>query len=70
LPDPILQNIPVSPAEKALTKAYIINQDGLISASQKEQRMGDRINLPDFDRVLGSTKGLSRYDEPLAIACG
>ncbi|TWT91939.1 methyl-accepting chemotaxis protein [Neorhodopirellula pilleata] len=57
LAGPILDSIPVSAQEKSSTKACIVNQDGMILASNQERLMSDRIDLPDFNRVLNSPKG-------------
>lgn len=57
LADPILQNIPVSPAERSVTRAYIIDRDGTILASNQNHSHGQKLSLSNFRSLHESPKG-------------
>ncbi|MFK8111522.1 MAG: methyl-accepting chemotaxis protein [Rubripirellula sp.] len=57
LANPILENIPVSPSEKEITDAYIVNAEGQILASNKGNAIGQDLRLPKFGNVLQNKTG-------------
>lgn len=57
LADPILQNIPVCAAERSVTRAYIIDRDGTILASNQDHSHGQKLALSNFRALHESPKG-------------
>lgn len=62
LANPILNSIPVADEEKSSTVAMIVNDNGQILASNRGHRIGESLNLAEFDRVRSSGKGFFTGD--------
>lgn len=67
LADPILQNIPVSAAERSVTRAYIIDREGTILASNRDHSHGQKLSLPNLASLRESPKGffLAKIDNQM-----
>ncbi|XZE54963.1 methyl-accepting chemotaxis protein [Planctomycetaceae bacterium SH139] len=57
LADPILNNIPVRPSEQKTTECYIVDDRGQILASNRGHRIGESLQLPEWERIRQTAKG-------------
>ncbi|MEL6106901.1 MAG: methyl-accepting chemotaxis protein [Planctomycetota bacterium] len=57
LADPILANIPIEEHERDSTESYILDENGCVLASSVGLNIGEKLPLPDFDKVVKSPKG-------------
>jgi hypothetical protein len=57
LAEPIVTKIPVDVSEQDLTEAYIIDQRGILLATNTGATLGSVLELPEINRVFENTKG-------------
>ena len=57
LADPILNHVPVRPSEQKTTECYIVDDRGHILASNRGDRIGESLELPEMERVGQVAKG-------------
>ncbi|MEM6688042.1 MAG: cache domain-containing protein [Planctomycetota bacterium] len=65
LAGPILKDIPVSSHEETTTRAFIADGSGKVLASRENEKIGDSVPIPEFQRVLSADKGfyITTYEE-------
>jgi hypothetical protein len=57
LAEPILTQMPIQPSDMATTRAYICDRQGRILASNQNNKINSKLNLPEYERVISSDKG-------------
>ncbi|MEM6776590.1 MAG: methyl-accepting chemotaxis protein [Planctomycetota bacterium] len=57
LAQPIVDNMPIRPSEKATTQAYIVARDSRVLTNNQGLSIDHKLDLPEFEKALSSEKG-------------